>query len=94
VDGCKPLVGGNLPARRIRFGRRENHPLGNRLDAIDFVKAHPQQGLTLVHCLAQPRPCWSHFPMSPCLIDRGGIMRPTYPTDVLMLSRIVDECSP
>ena len=37
-----PMVGGYMPVRRIRFGRRENHSLGNRLAAIDFVKAHPR----------------------------------------------------
>jgi hypothetical protein len=29
---------------------------------------------------AQPKPCWSHLPVSPCLIDWGEIMHPTYPT--------------
>ena len=38
------------------------------------------QGLTLVHFSAQPKPFWSHLPVSPCLIDWGGIMHPTYPT--------------
>ena len=38
------------------------------------------QGLTLVHFSAQPKPFWSHLPVSPCLIDWGIIMHPTYPT--------------
>ena len=38
------------------------------------------QGLTLVHFSAQPKPIWSHLPVSPCLIDWGKIMHPTYPT--------------
>jgi len=38
------------------------------------------QGLTLVHLSPQPKPVWSHLPMSPCLIDWGKIMHPTYPT--------------
>jgi len=38
------------------------------------------QGLTLVHFSAQPVPFWSHLPVSPCLIDWGKIMHPTYPT--------------
>ena len=41
-----------------------------------------KQGLTLVHCSAQPKPFWStsHLPVSRCLIDLGKIMHPTYPT--------------
>jgi hypothetical protein len=38
------------------------------------------QGLTLVHFSAQPKPLWSHLPVSPCVIDWGGVMHPTYPT--------------
>ena len=38
------------------------------------------QGLTLVHFFAQPKPFWSHLPVSPCLIDWGIIMPLTYPT--------------
>ena len=38
------------------------------------------QGLTLVYFSAQPKPFWSHLHVSPCLIDWGKIMRPTYPT--------------
>jgi hypothetical protein len=36
------------------------------------------RGLTLVHFSAQPMPCWSHLPVSPCLIDWGKIMQSTY----------------
>jgi len=39
------------------------------------------QGLTLVDFSAQPKLFWSHLPVSPCLIDCGEIMRPTYPTE-------------
>jgi hypothetical protein len=39
------------------------------------------QGLTLVHFSAQPKPFWSYLPVSPCLIDWGKIMHPTYPTN-------------
>ena len=39
-----------------------------------------RQGLTLVHFSAQPKPFWSHLPVSPCLIDRVKLMHPTYPT--------------
>jgi len=38
------------------------------------------QGLTLLHFLAQPKPFWSHLPVSPCLIDLGGVMHQTYHT--------------
>jgi len=39
------------------------------------------QGLTLVHFSAQPKPCWSHLRLFPCLIDWGEIIYPTYPTN-------------
>jgi len=52
------------------------------------------QGLTLVHFSAQPKPFWSHLPVSPCLIDWGNIMHPTYPTQCATLSRKVDDCKP
>ena len=39
------------------------------------------QGLTFVHFLAQPKPSWSHLPVSPCLIDWEIIMHPTDPTN-------------
>jgi hypothetical protein len=38
------------------------------------------QGRTLVHFSSQPKPFWSHLPVSPFLLDWGKIMRPTYPT--------------
>ena len=38
------------------------------------------QGLTLVNFSAQPKPFWSYLPVSPCLIDWGTSMHPTYPT--------------
>jgi len=41
---------------------------------------HERQGLTHVHFSAQPKPFWSHLPVSPCLIDSGKLMHPTYPT--------------
>jgi len=42
--------------------------------------ASPVQGLTLVHSSAQPKPFWSHLTVSPCLIDWGKLMHPTYHT--------------
>jgi hypothetical protein len=39
-----------------------------------------RQGLILVHVSAQLEPCWSHLCLSPCLIDWGETMHPTYPT--------------
>jgi hypothetical protein len=46
------------------------------------VRAVPRarQGLTLVHFSAQPKPFWSHHPVSPCLINWGKIVHPTHPT--------------
>jgi len=49
---------------------------GQRLGAA----AGARQGLTLVHFSAQPKPFWSHLPVSPCLRDWGIIMHPTQPT--------------
>ena len=48
-----------------------------------------RQGLTLVHSSAQPKPFWSHLPVSPCLLDWGEIM---HQQNVLTLNRKVDEC--
>jgi len=49
-------------------------------DELMAVLARLGQGLTLVHFSAQPKPFWSHLPVSPCLINWGKIKRPTYPT--------------
>ena len=43
--------------------------------------AADDQGLTLVHFSAQPNLFWSHLHVSPCLIDWGEIMQPTFPTE-------------
>jgi len=37
------------------------------------------QGLALVHFSAQPKPFWSHLPVSPCQIDWGKFRQVTYP---------------
>ena len=50
-----------------------------RVGGIGYVHA-VDQGLTLVHFSAQPKPFWSHLPVSPCLKDWGKFMQPTYPT--------------
>jgi len=50
------------------------------MPAAPPVLSAADQGLTLVHFPAQPRPFFSYLPMSPCLIDWGEIMHPTYPT--------------
>ena len=34
-----------------------------------LARAARAQGLTLVQFPAQPKPLWSHLPVSPCLID-------------------------
>ena len=54
----------------------------------------PHQGLTLVHFSAQPKPFWSHLPVSPGLIDWGGNMYPTYPTTRACVEPKLDECKP
>ena len=64
-------------------------------DLCDVVEdpEEQRQGLTLVHFSAQPKPFWSHLPVSPCLIEWGKIMHPTYPPQkMLTSSRKVDEC--
>ena len=53
-----------------------------------------RQGLKLVHFSAQPKPFWSHLPVSPCLIDWVKIMHPTYPTKYAYMGRKVDDCKP
>ena len=45
-----------------------------------WASAICQQGLTLVHFSAQPKPFWSYLPVSPCPIDWGKFMHPAYPT--------------
>jgi hypothetical protein len=45
----------------------------------DDIGPRPHQGLTLFHVSAQPKPCWSHLLVSPCLIDWGEIMQLMYP---------------
>ena len=53
---------------------------GQRPALVEALRVAEDQGLTLVHFSAQPKPFWSHLPTSPCLIDWGIIMHPTYPT--------------
>jgi len=50
--------------------RRENLRAQNTCEA----------GASLVHISAQPKPSWTHLPVSPCLLDWGEIMLPTHPT--------------
>ena len=70
MDEFKPL-----PQTRILRAQGVNLPRHRHR-----VSTAENQGLTLVHFSAQPKPFWSHLPMSPCLIDWGKIMHPTYPT--------------
>jgi len=51
-----------------------------KLAAAAAISCSMEQGLTLVNFSAQPKPLWSHLLVSPCLIDWGKIMHPTYPT--------------
>jgi hypothetical protein len=48
----------------------------------------------LIHFSAQPKPFWSHLPVSPYLILGGKSCTQRIPQNVLMLSRKVDECKP
>jgi len=45
-----------------------------------WTSNHGRGLLTLVHFSAQPKSFWSHLHVSPCLIDWGKVMHPTYPT--------------
>jgi len=71
---------GSLIYRTLSAGGRPVGEGGH--GAGGAVRADPAggdgQGLTLVHFAAQPVPFWSHLPGSPCLIDWGEIMHPTY----------------
>jgi len=62
----------------LQWARAHGCPwdINNCVDAAD----EHGQGLTLVHCSAQPKPFWSQLPVSPCLIDWGKIMHQPYPT--------------
>jgi hypothetical protein len=64
----------------VGFDRVKLHrpTTGNTLTSP--VSGASRQGLTFVHFSAQPKPFWSHLRVSPCLIDQGKIMHPTYPT--------------
>ena len=66
---------------RIRAARPAHaRPTAGERAARPRLRAAPRQGHTLVHFSAQPKPFWSHLPVSPCLIDWGKIMHHTYPT--------------
>ena len=47
---------------------------------LQYLRDKYGQGLTLVQFSVQPKPFWSHLRVSPCVIDWGKIMNPTYPT--------------
>ena len=47
---------------------------------VGAVHGAGDQERTLVRFSAQPKPFWSHLPVSPCLIDWEKIMHPTHPT--------------
>jgi len=76
VDECKPL-----PTARA----------GHLLRQLHAARGAQGKGLTPVDFLAQPKPFWSHLPVSPRLIDWGEIMHSRYATKSAMLSRKVDE---
>ena len=66
-------------SRKVEEGKplpRARHHRGGQVVRTLAVN----QELTLVRVSAQPEPCWSHLCLSPCLIDWGKIMHPTYPT--------------
>jgi hypothetical protein len=58
------------------------------------ARAGAGQGLKLVQLSAQPKPIWSHLPVSPSLTDWGKSCTQRIPQNVLTLSRKVDVCKP
>ena len=66
MDECKSLIMGDDSAPLFASG----YPTADEITG---------QGLALVHFSAQPKPFWSHFSVSTCLIDWREIMNPTYP---------------
>ena len=75
MDECKPLPP-TQSASIAHMGRLTWTPPAPALGLVEAT----MQGHTLVHFSAQPKPFWSHLPVSPCLIDWGKIMHPIYPT--------------
>jgi hypothetical protein len=65
---------------KVRLKRSTATPIG--MDRMQSVASGTtmRQGLTLVHLSGQHKPFWSHFPVFPCLIDCGELMRPMYHT--------------
>jgi len=49
--------------------------------AVSGFSKSSSQGLTLFHFSVQPQPFWSHLTVSPCLIDWGKTIHPTYATE-------------
>ena len=74
-DFCQALGTGGP---RGSFGGRSS--IGSDAGTSGQGQMGGGQGLTHVHFIAQPKPFWSHLTVSPCLIDWGKIMHPTYPT--------------
>ena len=65
---CAVMIGSNNIRR----------PAGMSVQASAEVgRAH--QGLALLHFSDQPKPFWSHLPVSLCLIEWRNFTRPTYP---------------
>ena len=78
VAGVEAAGGAAAAAGAAGIGtRRQAHSAGSPPRPTLPVSS-PRQGLTLVHFSAQPKPFWSHFPVSCCLLDWGKIMHPTY----------------
>ena len=77
---CKPLEGGT---HEKHYYKVPSLPRFRAVSQYATPEEQAKQGLTLVHFSPQPKPFWStsHLLVSPCLIDRGESMHPTYPTN-------------
>jgi hypothetical protein len=69
-------------AERYTMGKQSHRQYAEYDESREYGEAASgdRQGLTLVHLSPQPKPFWSHLPVSPCLIDWGKITHPTYRT--------------
>jgi len=89
VDECNPLPRETL---RILLEAESSLEISVAPSTISFLRCRlsdfctsrnsstSYQWLTLVHFSAQPKPFRSRLPVSPCLIDWGKIVHPTYLT--------------
>ena len=108
MDECKPLPTGMVnPHSSLTYTRTwpvfmeslAGCPPGgtggiSTTEVVEDAAAPVRQGLTLVHCSAQPKRFWSNPPVSPCITDWEKSCTQRILQTVLTLSRKVDEFKP